>query len=87
MQGFSKLTKTAKLDWLVQHYFHNDAQAARTFCDMAHKNPELQKIIDGFIFRNIHGLANHWVMSLYRIINYLYLINFLFIPVIILTTQ
>jgi hydroxymethylglutaryl-CoA reductase len=48
MQGFSKRTKTAKLEWLVQHYFHNDAQAARIFCDMAHKDPELQKIIDGF---------------------------------------
>jgi hydroxymethylglutaryl-CoA reductase len=69
MQGFSKLTKTAKLDWLVQHYFHNDAQAARTFCDMAHKNPELQKIIDGFSENTIsnfllpYGVAPNFLIN------------------------
>ncbi|MEO0041848.1 MAG: hypothetical protein RL329_1296 [Bacteroidota bacterium] len=69
MQGFSKRTKAAKLEWLVQQYFHNDAQAAQIFCDMAHRDPALQKIIDGFSENTVsnfllpYGIAPNFLIN------------------------
>jgi hydroxymethylglutaryl-CoA reductase len=48
INGFSKLSKRAKISWLVEHFFSNPDEISAEMMSFWHKNEELQHIIDGF---------------------------------------
>lgn len=47
--GFSKLSKDEKINWLLGHYFSNDAQAEKILKQYWNDNESLQKLHDDFI--------------------------------------
>lgn len=47
VNGFSKMSKTKKVEWLRQHFFA-DGAAVETFRSWQHPDAEQQKVIDGF---------------------------------------
>ena len=49
VNGFSKLSKEAKIDWLLQTYFNNDSHARRILEQYWHNDEALQELHDGFI--------------------------------------
>ena len=49
VDGFSKLSKQAKINWLLQTFFNNTAEARRVLEQYWHKNAELQELHDSFI--------------------------------------
>ena len=53
IDGFSKLSKEAKIDWLLQTYFNNDDAARQILWQYWHHNKALQKLHDGFIENTI----------------------------------
>ncbi|MFM2268198.1 MAG: hypothetical protein RL757_1639 [Bacteroidota bacterium] len=48
INGFSKLSKHQKIDWLVQNYLNNDPEAAQTLQTFWQSDADLQRTIDGF---------------------------------------
>lgn len=48
VNGFSKLSKQEKIDWVVQHYFDNDASVAQEFQSFLHDDADVQKNMDEF---------------------------------------
>lgn len=48
INGFSKLTKQQKIDWLADHFSNDPAVAKTVFAEWRHPNEQLQKIVDGF---------------------------------------
>ncbi len=49
INGFSKLSKEAKIDWLLQSYFNNDNAARKILLQYWHSDKALQELHDGFI--------------------------------------
>ncbi|MDX2002839.1 MAG: hydroxymethylglutaryl-CoA reductase [Chitinophagales bacterium] len=48
IQGFSKLPKEQKLQWLADNYFSDKEQAAKELSSYWHRYPETQKLFDEF---------------------------------------
>ena len=53
IKGFSKLTKEAKIEWLVQNHFNNSEEALKTIETYWHSDAKLQKLHDEFIENTI----------------------------------
>lgn len=49
IKGFSKLTKEAKIEWLIDNYFNGDEAARGTIEKYWHSDAKLQKLHDEFI--------------------------------------
>jgi len=49
IKGFSKLTKEAKIEWLIDNYFNGDEAARGTIENYWHSDAKLQKLHDEFI--------------------------------------
>lgn len=49
IEGFSKLTKEEKIDWITRNYTHNPKDTAEIFKTYWHSDSELQKLHDEFI--------------------------------------
>lgn len=48
IEGFSKLTKQGKLDWVADNYFEDNAQVKSEFESYWHNKPDTQKLFDEF---------------------------------------
>jgi hydroxymethylglutaryl-CoA reductase len=48
IQGYSKLSKEQKIDWLVSNYLNNDEEAKAELMSYWHRNLETQKVLDEF---------------------------------------
>ncbi|PCJ64169.1 MAG: hydroxymethylglutaryl-CoA reductase, degradative [Bacteroidetes bacterium] len=53
IKGFSKLTKVAKIEWLVQEYFEGNEKAREILENYWHSDVKLQKLHDEFIENTI----------------------------------
>lgn len=53
IKGFSKLSKQAKIDWLINNYFDNPAESFNLLKSYWHANDNLQKLHDEFIENTI----------------------------------
>ncbi|RNC84127.1 MAG: hydroxymethylglutaryl-CoA reductase, degradative [Winogradskyella sp.] len=53
ISGFSKLSKTEKIDWLIQSYFYNDECAKSILTQYWNSDKKLQKLHDEFIENTI----------------------------------
>ena len=49
VQGFSKLSKSEKIDWLITHHFHKDESARGLITQYWHNDEKLQGLHDDFI--------------------------------------
>jgi hydroxymethylglutaryl-CoA reductase len=49
IKGFSKLSKEAKIEWLVEHYTANPDESRNMLSGYWHQRPEVQRIHDEFI--------------------------------------
>lgn len=49
VSGFSKLSKTAKIEWLIDNHFGGDEKARETLINYWHSDEKLQQIHDEFI--------------------------------------
>lgn len=49
IKGFSKLSKSAKIEWLTHQFFESPEQAAQVLKSYWHSQPEVQKLHDEFI--------------------------------------
>lgn len=49
IKGFSKLSKEAKIEWLVQNHFNGDEKAREMLTSYWHNEPKTQKLHDEFI--------------------------------------
>lgn len=48
IQGYSKLSKEQKIDWLVEHYLNNDETAKAELISYWHRDLNTQKVLDEF---------------------------------------
>lgn len=48
IEGFSKLSKQGKLDWVADNYFSDSEQVKNEFASYWHQKPENQKLFDEF---------------------------------------
>ena len=48
VNGFSKLTKREKIEWLVEHYFDDNEAVKEEFKAYNHRDEKVQKILDDF---------------------------------------
>lgn len=48
VEGFSKMSKEQKLDWLIDNYFEGDNQVRDVFTSFWHRDPEVRHILEGF---------------------------------------
>ncbi len=53
VNGFSKISKKDKINWLLQNYLNNDAQAEQILKQYWHNDEALQGLHDGFIENTI----------------------------------
>jgi hydroxymethylglutaryl-CoA reductase len=53
VSGFSKLKKTQKIDWLLEHYFHGDQSLKEVLLSYWNSNNKLQQLHDEFIENTI----------------------------------
>ncbi len=69
IKGFSKLSKEAKIEWLVSNYFKGDAHAHDLLSSYWHANNEVQKLHDEFIENTLSnyylpfGVAPNFVVN------------------------
>ena len=49
INGFSKLSKKDKIDWLLKNYLQNDAHARKIITQYWHNDQQLQELHDGFV--------------------------------------
>ena len=69
ISGFSKLSKTEKIDWLVAHYFEQNNEISSEIRSFWHQNEALQQVIDGFSENTIsnflmpYGVAPNFVIN------------------------
>lgn len=69
VNGFSKLSKQEKINWLNQHYLHSDHDLADILAAFSHPDAEMQHIIEGFsenTLSNFHlpyGLAPNFLIN------------------------
>ena len=48
ISGFSKLSKSGKLRWMVEKFFKEPENVMRELMSYWHSNEEQQKVLDGF---------------------------------------
>lgn len=48
INGFSRLSKDEKLDWVAQQFLADPAEAAREIASFRHADAEVQRVLDGF---------------------------------------
>ena len=53
INGFSKLSKEVKIDWLLRTYFNNDRSARQILLQYWHNDQALQELHDGFVENTI----------------------------------
>ena len=53
ISGFSKLTKTEKIDWIASNYTHNSEATKATLARYWNSDAKLQKLHDEFIENTI----------------------------------
>ncbi len=58
IEGFSKLSKQAKLEWIANNFFGNADEVIREFKSYWHANPDLQKLFDEF---SENTLTNYYI--------------------------
>lgn len=58
VEGFSKLDKQQKIDWLVEHYFSGNAHARVLLERYWHTDTDIQSLHEGFIENT---LTNYWL--------------------------
>lgn len=69
IKGFSKLSKEEKIDWIVNTYFHNPAEAKEIVLQYWNSNETIQKLHDEFIENTItnfylpYGVAPNFVIN------------------------
>ena len=69
ISGFSKLTKTEKIDWIVSNYLSNSTTAKDTITQYFNSNQKLQQLHDEFIENTISnyylplGVAPNFVIN------------------------
>lgn len=69
INGFSKLTKDEKIDWLTQAYFGGSAEAATTLKTFWQSDIDLQRVIDGFSENTLsnfvipYGVAPNFIIN------------------------
>ncbi|WP_372474289.1 hydroxymethylglutaryl-CoA reductase, degradative [Capnocytophaga sp. ARDL2] len=69
INGFSKLTKTEKIDWIVQAYFQGNSSVAETLTKYWNTDAQLQKLHDEFIENTISnfylplGIAPNFIID------------------------
>ncbi|MFT7498527.1 MAG: hydroxymethylglutaryl-CoA reductase, partial [Porticoccaceae bacterium] len=69
ISGFSKFSKTEKIDWLVKTFFANDISAANTLKQYWSSDEELQELHDEFIENTVsnyylpYGVAPNFVIN------------------------
>jgi len=69
VNGFSKLTKEQKIEWLVAHYFNNDEATVQLLKSYWNSDEKLQKLHDEFIENTITnfylpmGIAPNFVIN------------------------
>ncbi|WP_262510560.1 hydroxymethylglutaryl-CoA reductase, degradative [Lutibacter oceani] len=69
INGFSKLTKLEKIDWLVSNFFNNDTKVKQVLMQYWNSNPVLQDLHDDFIENTISnfylpfGIAPNFVIN------------------------
>lgn len=69
VSGFSRMSKQAKIDWLVENCFQGDKEVSMEFFSFAHSNPELQKVMDGFSENSVsnfflpYGVAPNFIIN------------------------
>lgn len=69
VNGFSKLTKQQKIEWLVAHYFNNDEATVQLLKSYWNSDEKLQKLHDEFIENTITnfylpmGIAPNFVIN------------------------
>lgn len=49
IQGFSKFSKEEKINWLIDTYFHGNAEKAQFLKSYWHDNSDVQQLHDEFI--------------------------------------
>lgn len=69
ISGFSKLSKTGKIKWMVENFFRDPENVMRELMSYWHKDSEQQKVLDGFSENTIsnyylpYGLAPNFVIN------------------------
>ena len=69
VNGFSKLTKLEKIDWLMSHFFNNDKKAKQVLLQYWNHNEILQNLHDDFIENTLtnyylpFGVAPNFVIN------------------------
>ena len=48
INGFSKLSKQQKINWLVENFTQDPATAALVFSSWQHADHQIQRVLDGF---------------------------------------
>ncbi|MCO5231844.1 MAG: hydroxymethylglutaryl-CoA reductase, degradative [Chitinophagales bacterium] len=69
IEGYSKLSKTQKMDWLVENFFDGDKKVKEEFEGFLHKDEQIQKSFDEFTENTITnfymplGIAPNFIIN------------------------
>ncbi|WKS95969.1 hydroxymethylglutaryl-CoA reductase, degradative [Riemerella columbina] len=69
IEGFSKLSKQQKIDWIIKEYLENDAEYSTILSQYWNENPELQKLHEEFSENTIsnfympYGIAPNFLID------------------------
>ncbi|MCZ2393543.1 MAG: hypothetical protein LC105_06790, partial [Chitinophagales bacterium] len=69
IEGYSKLSKSQKLDWLVENYFDGDEKVKEEFQGFLHRDEQIQKSFDEFTENTITnfylplGIAPNFIIN------------------------
>ncbi|MFZ4543743.1 MAG: hydroxymethylglutaryl-CoA reductase, degradative [Saprospiraceae bacterium] len=69
INGFSKLSKEAKMEWVVGHYSADPKGMQEMMMSFWHESPELQKILDGFSENTISNFVMPFSLAPNFVIN------------------
>ena len=58
VEGFSKMSKAQKIDWLVSNYFEGEASIKQQIESFWHDEESLQSVLDGF---SENVISNHYL--------------------------
>ena len=62
IDGFSKLSKQEKIDWLIQEYLENDTDFESVLKQYWNENSELQKLHDEFSENTISNFSSAFLI-------------------------
>ncbi|MCC6721167.1 MAG: hydroxymethylglutaryl-CoA reductase, degradative [Bacteroidia bacterium] len=69
IEGFSKLSKAAKIEWIIYNYFDNAEKSLNTLKSYWHSNADIQKLHDEFIENSLsnfylpYGIAPNFLIN------------------------